>query len=168
MLRSLSQKCSEAADARPHRCPWTHIARKQVLARESNRAFFLPRQLFPRESERSSASLESDRRMTSTRARDHAQKKKQGADGMELRIEGLLASAPIAVPPPYPPFPDQSLTSAGGPKRAPLRLDRVTIRVGEGRICPEAQQHGHGLDRTAVRLPVDNNQTRRRKRRRGG
>ena len=48
LLRSLSQNCSEAADAPPHRCPWAHIARVQVLARESHGAFFLPRQLLPR------------------------------------------------------------------------------------------------------------------------
>ena len=45
---SLSQNCSEAADAPPHRCPWAHISLKQVLARESHGAFFLPRQLLPR------------------------------------------------------------------------------------------------------------------------
>ena len=32
ILRSLSQNCSEASDAPPHRCPWAHIARKQVLS----------------------------------------------------------------------------------------------------------------------------------------
>ena len=45
LLRSLSQNCSEAADAPPHRCPWAHMSRKQVLARESHGAFSLPRQL---------------------------------------------------------------------------------------------------------------------------
>ena len=38
---SLSQNCSEAAEAPPHRYSWAHIARKQVLARESQGAFFL-------------------------------------------------------------------------------------------------------------------------------
>ena len=47
-LRSLSQNRSEAADAPPHRCPWVHIERVQVPARESHGAFFLPRQLLPR------------------------------------------------------------------------------------------------------------------------
>ena len=48
-LRSLPHNCSEAADAPPHRWPWARIARKQVLARESHGACFLPRQLLPRE-----------------------------------------------------------------------------------------------------------------------
>jgi hypothetical protein len=38
-LRSLSQNFSEAAEAPPHRYPWTKITRKQVLARESHGAF---------------------------------------------------------------------------------------------------------------------------------
>ena len=41
-LRSLSQNSSEATDAQPHRCPWAHIALKQVLARESHGACFFP------------------------------------------------------------------------------------------------------------------------------
>ena len=41
LLRSLSQNCSEDADAPPRRCPWAHITRKQVLARESHGAFYL-------------------------------------------------------------------------------------------------------------------------------
>ena len=41
LLRSLSQNCSEAADAPPpHRCRWAHISRKQVLSRESHGACF--------------------------------------------------------------------------------------------------------------------------------
>ena len=51
LLRSVSRNCSEAADAPPHRCSWAHIARQQVLARESHGAFFLRRELLPRESE---------------------------------------------------------------------------------------------------------------------
>ena len=47
-LRSLWQCFSEAADAPRHRCPWANISRVQVLARESNGAFFHPRQLRPR------------------------------------------------------------------------------------------------------------------------
>ena len=38
-LRSLSQNFSEAAEAPPHRYPWTKITRKQVLARERHGAF---------------------------------------------------------------------------------------------------------------------------------
>ena len=36
---NLSQNCSEAAEAPPHRCSWARIAREQVLARESHGAF---------------------------------------------------------------------------------------------------------------------------------
>ena len=39
LLRSLSQNCLCAADAPPHCCPWAHIARVQVRARESHEAF---------------------------------------------------------------------------------------------------------------------------------
>ena len=46
--RSLSQNCSKAADAPPHRYPWPHIERVPVLARESHGDFFFPRQLLPR------------------------------------------------------------------------------------------------------------------------
>ena len=38
-LRSLSQSFSEAAEAPPHRYPWTKITHKQVLACESHGAF---------------------------------------------------------------------------------------------------------------------------------
>ena len=44
-LRSLLQNCSKAADSPPHRCPWDHIGRVQVLARVSHGVFYLPRQL---------------------------------------------------------------------------------------------------------------------------
>ena len=37
--RSLSQNFSKAADAPPHRYPWPHIERVQVLARESHGDF---------------------------------------------------------------------------------------------------------------------------------
>ena len=47
--RSLPQNSSEAADAPPHHFTWAHIARKQLLARKSHGACFLPRQLLPRE-----------------------------------------------------------------------------------------------------------------------
>ena len=40
LLRSLSQKRSEAADAPPHRCRWAPFAHKQELARESHGACF--------------------------------------------------------------------------------------------------------------------------------
>ena len=43
-----SRNGSGAADASPHRCPWAHIVRVQVLARESHGAFFLSRQLLLR------------------------------------------------------------------------------------------------------------------------
>ena len=39
LLRSLSQSCSKAADAPPHRFPWARIARVQVLARERTGPF---------------------------------------------------------------------------------------------------------------------------------
>ena len=39
LLQSLSQNCSVAADAPPHRCQWAQILRVQVLAREHG-AFF--------------------------------------------------------------------------------------------------------------------------------
>ena len=43
LLRSLSQNCSEAADAPPpHRRRWANIARKQVLSRESHGPCFFP------------------------------------------------------------------------------------------------------------------------------
>ena len=45
LLPDLSQNCSEAADAPPHRCPWGHIERVQLLAREGSGALFLPRRL---------------------------------------------------------------------------------------------------------------------------
>ena len=53
VFRGFSQNCSETIDAPPtHRCPWAHIGRVRVLARESHGAFFLLRQLMPRKSER--------------------------------------------------------------------------------------------------------------------